>query len=81
MVRNELGEVVLLFFKLLKCASALEADMKAILWATKAVKNEEGLNVLWSSDAKSIIKKCGNKARELGDQIMKLSNQGKELMF
>lgn len=45
-VRNELGEVVLLFFKLLKCASALEADMKAILWATKAVKNEEWLNVL-----------------------------------
>lgn len=40
---------------LLKLSPALEAEWRALEWATDIARNENWSNVLWSTDAKTIV--------------------------
>ncbi|KAF3438471.1 hypothetical protein FNV43_RR21233 [Rhamnella rubrinervis] len=54
-VRDEQGQVVFLASKLDRATSAMEAELKALVWALQLARVEPWQQVIWSSDVKNIV--------------------------
>lgn len=65
MLINETGGVIKISSKLTEADSAMEAEVKALEWASSVASSDNWSHFIWSSDALSVVKKACL-SRELG---------------